>query len=208
MKRIILIFTLIIISCKPNDKTDQKDRNQTYAMYGIMVGKYGLSSELLQKEIYATVNKFDLVENTESRIYDSLTVQYYKYLEKVFHQIEEITAVDLPGDYIGELSNKKHVNNLFFIKDNYSNLGMEYLSKREEYKNQILNLVKDNSLAFRISKFLNNDNETVRDGEEISHLDFYFKDLPPISVMAYLKYNQYSILEFENEFIKNQLINN
>jgi hypothetical protein len=55
---------------------------------------------------------------------------------------------------------------------------------------------------------LNNDNETVRDGEEISHLDFYFKDLPPISVMAYLKYNQYSILEFENEFIKNQLINN
>jgi hypothetical protein len=208
MKRIILIFTLIIISCKPNDKTDQKDRNQTYAMYGIMVGKYGLSSELLQKEIYATVNKFDLVENKESRIYDSLTVQYYKYLEKVFHQIEEITAVDLPGDYIGELSNKKHVNNLFFIKDNYSNLGMEYLSKREEYKNQILNLVKDNSLAFRISKFLNNDNETVRDGEEISHLDFYFKDLPPISVMAYLKYNQYSILEFENEFIKNQLINN
>jgi hypothetical protein len=208
MKRIILIFTLIIISCKPNDKTDQKDRNQTYAMYGIMVGKYGLSSELLQKEIYATVNKFDLVENKESRIYDSLTVQYYKYLEKVFHQIEEITAVDLPGDYIGELSNKKHVNNLFFIKDNYSNLGMEYLSKREEYKNQILNLVKDNSLAFRTSKFLNNDNETVRDGEEISHLDFYFKDLPPISVMAYLKYNQYSILEFENEFIKNQLINN
>ncbi|SRX72286.1 hypothetical protein AEQU3_00118 [Aequorivita antarctica] len=209
MKRIILIFTLIIISCKPNnDKANQKDRNQTYAMYGIMVGKYSSSSEFIQNEIYSTVNKFDLVENREARIYDSLTVQYYKYLEKVFYQIEEVTTLDLPGDYIGELSNKKHINNLFFMKSDYSNLGIEYLSKREEYKIQILKLVKDSSLAFRISKFLSTDNETVRDGDEISHLDFYFKDLPPISVMAYLKYNQYSILEFENEFIKNQLINN
>lgn len=209
MKRIILIFTLIIISCKPNnDKANQKDRNQTYAMYGIMVGKYSSSSEFIQNEIYSTVNKFDLVENREARIYDSLTVQYYRYLEKVFSQIEEVTTLDLPGDYIGELSNKKHINNLFFMKSDYSNLGIEYLSKREEYKIQILKLVKDSSLAFRISKFLSTDNVTVRDSDEISHLDFYFKDLPPISVMAYLKYNQYSILEFENEFIKNQLINN
>lgn len=206
MKRIILIFALIIIGCKPNDESDQKDRNRIYAMYGIMVGKYSSSSEVIQNEIYSTINKFDLAENKEARIYDSLTVQYYKYLEKVFRQIEDVAIVDLPSDYSGELSNEKHINNLFFEKHNYSNLGVEYLSKRELYKVQILNLVKDKSLAYRISHFLDTDNEPIRDGQEISHLEFFFKNLPPISVMAYLKYNQYSILEFENEFIKNLLI--
>lgn len=204
MIRIILFLALTISGCNSKDKTNNKDRNETYAIYGIMVGKYSSSNVLLQNEIYATINKFDIVENKEARIYDSLTVRYYKYLESIFHRIEDAAMFDLPTDYTGELSNEKLINDLFFERDNSSSLGKEYLSKREEYKTQILNLVKNDKISYQISNFFKDDEE-IRSQGKLSHLDFYFKDIPPIGVMAYLKYIQHSILEFENEFVKNKV---
>ena len=206
MRKLIFVLFIIVTGCDSKDKVLIENNNSDFAMYGLMVGKYSNSIEIIQQEIYDTVNEFELSENENAKKYDSLTHDYKLYLEKLNDEIIDLTFVDYQSDYNGEMSNSSHINQLFFVDNGYSPFGKEYLQKRENYRSEILKLVKRKDLATRIYQVLGTNNETVRGGNSIEYLDYHFKDMPPISILFYIHYTQYSILELENEFMKNTVL--
>ncbi len=206
MRKILLILFAFFISC--NSKVEVERNNSDYAMYGLLSERFYYSSEKIQQEIYDTVNEFELSENQNAKKYDSLTHDYKLYLDGLNQKIADIVSIDSQTEYKEELSNRSIINELFFNENGYSKIGDEYLNKKDNYRTEVLKLVQNKNLAIRISQTLKTKKETVRYGKELEHLNFYFRDMPPISIIFYINYTKYSILEFENEFMKDLALKN
>jgi hypothetical protein len=94
----------------------------------------------------------------------------------------------------------------FFDGENYSARGTEYITQMETYRTEILNLVDDKFLRKRIDLILKTSDKVNRDGENIKYLDWFYKDMPIIAILTHIKNQERTILEIENDFLKNKLM--
>ncbi|WP_161594438.1 hypothetical protein [Flagellimonas alvinocaridis] len=171
-----------------------------------MIEKYANSNEAIEKEIYATFNKFNLQNVKVAERYDSLTIEYKKYLNSVFMKIFERSTSDSKMDYSGDLGNPSIINELFYENKAINSFGNEYLRKQEEYRIEVTKLIKNRYLFQRVNESLRTDSPRDRYGNEIKYLDYFFKDMPPIAVMLHIQYTQNIIIQFENDYFKNLVI--
>jgi hypothetical protein len=172
-------------------------------MYGFLNENFVFSSEILKVEIAENLKKDKIISNKSAKLYNNLTTEYLKYLSKIYYELTNNPKIKEDSSYEGELSKIEYSNKLFFIGEKYSKKGTEFISKLEKYRVEILKLIANKNLAKRVNISLNTDFIYNREGKKINYLNYIYKDLPLISVLAHLKNKEKSILEFENEFLKN-----
>ncbi|TWO32839.1 hypothetical protein E1J38_008210 [Seonamhaeicola sediminis] len=137
--------------------------------------------------------------------YDSLTTEYLNYLSRTYYHLLNNSRIVDPSDYEGELTKVEYVNNMFFIKDNYSEKGKEFVAKMNNYRNEILKLIKDENLKYRINGILSSEDILIRNGK-VKYLNYMYKDFPLIGVLTHMRYRENSIIDIEKDFICNLLI--
>ncbi|WP_298556006.1 hypothetical protein [uncultured Algibacter sp.] len=200
MKKITFLSILILVfSCKKEE--------QPYFMYGLLSEEFIQSSEIVEIQVSENLYNNELIKNKSARVYDSLTKEYLNYLEKICTDLVDNKKIIDPTDYEGEVSKKEYSNDFFFTKETYSKKGIEFISKTEKYRIEILKLVKDKNLKKRINGVCATMDFRTRNRKKIRYLDYFYKDTPLVSVLAHIRHKQNSIIKIENEFLKNILIN-
>ncbi len=205
MKYSIPILFLIIFSCKPDSKpglNTVSEKTSTYAMYGFLIEEFSYSQGILQEQIIQSLGDGILNEIPSVKAYDSLTKIYLKFLNQTESELMNALNSESELNYSGGLSKKEYVNNYFFSNKDYSQKAIEFISKTDRYRNEIKKLGLNDNLRRKIDRTLNTGMITNRKGEKIKHMDYFFKDMPLISVLAYLEHKEKCVLEFENEYLK------
>lgn len=198
MKKITLLFLMIIIS-------SCKQENESYSMYGLMIEEFVHSSGMLKDQIAENISNDSLINDKSAQLYHSLTTEYLKYLDNTYSKL--INKIKEPTDYNGELSNKELINDFFFYGEKYNEKATEFITKLENYRTEILKLIDNENLANRVRSELNTDYIQNREAKKFEYLNYMYKDLPLISVLCHMKYREKTIIEFENDFLKNRMSN-
>ncbi len=176
-------------------------------MYGLLNEEFVHSSEMLKTQIAENLSNKKLINDKSAKLYDSLTTKYLKYLDNTSSEVINNPKIEQPTNYDVEFSKKEYINEFFFDEEKYNQNGTEFISKLEKYRTDILELITDKNLAKRVRSELNTDYVQNREGKKINYLNYMYKDLPLISVLAHMKYREKTIVEFENDFLKNRLLN-
>ncbi|WP_299436667.1 hypothetical protein [uncultured Maribacter sp.] len=200
MRKITFLLLLVITS-------SCKHENEPYSMYGLLIEEFVQSSEMLKTQIAENLANEKLKNNQLAKSYDSLTTEYLKYLDKIYSELINNPKIEQPPNYDGEFSKKEYINEFFFDGEKYNQKGTEFISKLEKYRTEILKLITDKKLAERVNIILNTDYVLNREGKKFDYLNYMYKDLPLISVLAHMKNREKTIIEFENDFLKNRLLN-
>ncbi|MFS4483452.1 hypothetical protein ACKGJY_10570 [Hyunsoonleella sp. 2307UL5-6] len=198
MKKINFLL-LLIITCSCNKE------NESYSMYGLLNEEFIHSGEMLKVQIAENLMNDKLINNELARSYDSLTTEYLVYSNAIYSEL--INKVTDPGNYDGELSKKEFINEFFFDGEKYNANATEFISRLENYKTEILELITDKNLERRVRLELNTDYVQNRKAKKFDYLNYMYKDLPLISVLSHMKYREKTIIELENDFLKNRMLN-
>lgn len=174
-------------------------------MYGLMIEEFVHSSGMLKDQISENIANDSLINDKSAQLYHSLTTEYLNYLDNTY--LELINKVEEPTDYNGELSNKELINDFFFNGEKYNDKATEFITKLESYRTEILKLIDNENLANRVRSELNTDYIQNREAKKFDYLNYMYKDLPLISVLSHMKYREKVIIEFENDFLKNRMLN-
>ena len=139
-------------------------------------------------------------DNTISKYYDSLTIDYINYLERLEKEINSNST------------------SILFEDDDYSDKGKEFIKRSKTYKTQIDSLGRDYpNFCKRANLALNvNDVAQPQNIDQIAnnetgkgkpntvyfrYLDFHFNGLSNIQGLAFINYRKRNVLELENEFL-------
>lgn len=198
-----LLVTLRFCSCKHSDKSENTYQT-TFGMYSILIENYTESSHHIEKEIQQLRN-----ENVTPEVvkYDSLTKNHIDYLDNLFVGLVEASKIISSKENQVILSDTKYTNQLFFKGDKYSDVGNEYISKTDSYRENILTLITNDNFENRVKSLMDTGKIMDRNGVKINSLDYHFKDQALISTLAYLKFQINTLLQLELEFLKNCEIN-
>jgi hypothetical protein len=173
-------------------------------MYSILIENYNESSHHIENEIQSLKNENDSPKLIK---YDSLTKNHMEYLNGLYEKLLETSKTISTKENQSILSDTIYTNQLFFIGDEYSDVGKDYISKTDSFRENILALVTNDSHSIRVKSILNT--ETIQDRNRIKHksLNYHFKDQALIATLAYLKFQINTLLQLELEFFKNCEIN-
>ena len=193
-----------------DSKTDllaNSDKTDIYAMYGFLHQEFIYSSSLLKEQISELISNEKLTNDQNAQLYHQLTNEYLEYLEYVYSDLINNPKIAKEEFYDGEYSKTDYINEFFFDGEKYNQKASDFISKLEKYRSEILKLINHENLAKRVSGELNTDYVVNRYAEKYDYLNYMYKDIPLISVLSHMKYRVKIILEFENDFLKNQLSN-
>ncbi|WP_196892183.1 hypothetical protein [Aureivirga marina] len=208
MKKLLLVLLAIIVfSCKP-EFSSKNEENYTFDLTFKLYEETAYFNLRLKEQIQKSLKNKKLVNNKDVETYHQLTTDYIKYLDEVNSElIKNQNIQDFIYKY-EEFLNKENVEILFFNGEKYNSKAEEFVLKLNQYRDKILKLVKDESLKQKIETRLNTSSMLIQNGEQIFYLNYMYKDQPAISVLTHMKLRQFYLLDYENEFLKNQLINN
>lgn len=159
-------------------------------MYNLLCGEF-------EEDIYYLSNKLE--NRLNSKIIDSIdlkTILSYHKLTKEYSEFITIIETEFME------SNE----NPFFNNDSVSDLGEQYLSKTNLYRKNILDLIKNPELKKIVLQKLGTFNPTHRNGNDIPHIEYYFKGIAKSGTLAFLKNRRRNVLAFENEFLTDLLL--
>lgn len=182
MKLITLIF-LVLITFSCNLKYDEY--NEFDDMYNILCGDFQEDISYLTESIDKQMEliSLDSVNYNKANQFHKLTVEYNRFLEQIEVGLMEVTQ------------------NPFYHNNSITELGKEYLKKKDLYREQILFLITSEELIKLIKYKLRSDTPQNRNGERIEHMDYYFNGITRSGTFAYLKNKRRTILAIENEFL-------
>src|SRR5690606_21910098 len=187
MKNITFIFfAILIISC--NSKTEST--NETDDMYNLLCGEF-------EEDIYYLSNKLE--NRLNSKIIDSIDLKTFLTYHKLTKEYSEFIT-DIETKYMESNENP------FFINNSVSDLGKQYLTKTDLYRKNILELIKKPELNKIVKQKLRTINPKHRNGNNIPHIEYYFKGITKSGTLAFLKNRRRNVLAFENEFLTELLI--
>ncbi len=184
-----------------------KKENDPFFMYGLLNSEFDNSSQILKIQIEESLLNDKLINDESAKKYHSLTTEYINYLDKTYSELISSSNIQKDENYDIEFSKKEYINELFFTENEYSKKGNEFISKMNNYRIGILELINDENLTKRVNLTLNTNNIQDHEGKKIKYLNYIYEDKPLISVLTYMKSKEKSILEFESDFLKNRKLN-
>ncbi len=206
MKKLFLILLILgIITCCKN-QSENEIANTNVVGYGILNEELEALNEHLKEQINSEMANGYMEWKNSYAIYDSITNDYVSFLDNTLNTLFDNVDFKYPVKYTGDFSKSEFINDYFFEELNYNQRAEEFVRKTNEYRTEILKLVEDEDLAYKIELILRTHNPQMRNGEIIKYLNYYYKDKPLINVLAYINYKKKNVLELQLEFLKNRKI--
>ena len=181
-----LTFTFLILtifSC--NSKYD--GYNEFDDMYNIFCGDFEKDIAYLTKKVHKQMDliALDTIKSDNATEFHNLITEYNEYIAQVESKLMQATE------------------NPFFLNGSISELGTEYLTKNDFYREQLLLLIDAEYFKKKLKYKLRANSLQNRNGERINHIDYYFKGIRKSGTLAYLKNKRRNALEFEYEYLTN-----
>ena len=146
-------------------------------------------NQLLLNSIRSKIRKSDIKDFKKVKIYDSLSRGYFDYLNNIEHEIKE------------------NGNKIFFSGENYSRIGEDFIEKTRNYKSEIEVLLISSDFTRRFNEIFDVADVKTKEGIYIKYLDYHFKGYPNIWSEIHINEMKRKVLELENEFINDMIIN-
>jgi len=191
----------VVYSCN-EEKNNEKDNNN-FAGYGLLTEELNTLNFLLKEQIIKELEDGYPEETNSHHIYDSLTTEYIAELDITSETLLNKVNIETPTDYYGDFSNPEYINDYFFDGLKYNSKAVRFIQNTNTYRNELLKLVENKNLASKIEFILQTHDPEMRNGEKIKYLNYYYKDMPLIGVIAYINHKKSSILQLELEYLKN-----
>ncbi len=208
MKNLILYTVcLFFISCK-NDTLSIEEFEITSFTNMQLIVRFDIHNEILNKELDNKIS--GLIDSTKEKMFHNLTKEHYSYLESIIDTLINMSKVDdiLDSKNYKQLSSVKFSNELFFTSDGYTKYGETFITKTNHFKKSILQLTneEEGELKTKIYQLIVN-SVTNYNGDEI-FLEYFFKDIPLIGIITYLKSIQNSALLIEIDYLNSKTSGN
>lgn len=185
MKKILFIIPVLFLSCSSNMNTEEIIIELSKLQ---LIENNQIISSLKENLDDKIKNSINLTLYYKINKCDSLSKEYFNYLESVENEVTE------KGFQV------------FFKGDEYSKFGKEYTSQSEKYIKGIESLMPSKNLLERINIIFNTKYVTNEDGLNINYLDYYFKGFPKSQSTAFINDKRKEILTFENELVDELII--
>lgn len=180
-----ILITFLFFNCQSKMNSDEK----IDVLYNLQLKENNQIIDNLEETINKKINNsINLTQYDQINKCDSLSKEYFNYLESVENVIKE------KGFQV------------FFVGDEYSKFGKEYISNSEKYIKGIENLMPSKNLLERINITLNTKDVKNENDFYIKYLDYYFKGFPKSQSTAFINGKIKEILTFENELIDELII--
>ncbi|WP_299362038.1 hypothetical protein [Winogradskyella sp.] len=203
MKRFkVFLFAMLILFLACN----QKQNELCYEYDMIQLLNTDSENQIIQIRDHINDKLYNKSETLGQKFieYDSITNTYVKLLDKI---IEDLKPVD--SDYNSSvLSSGEKIEDYFFDNDQYSPIAINYIEKTNEYRDKILSLTGNYFIESRINLALNTSDIIGPNNISFSHLEYYLKDMSLASTMAYFNNHKRKVLELENLYLYQSLIDN
>ena len=180
MKKLIICIALVINSCDGELSLEKKyevclklqiEENNLY--------NYALLDDIDYK--ISEIKNDKIIKNV--KICDSLSKEYFTYLEKIEKDVLRKGNVIFFENYFYSLEGK-----------NYEKRARKFKSEMGKFTNST-NLIKRLNLVFGMNDVKGENNLYIR------YLDNYFRGFPKIQSSAFVNSKKRKVLEFENELI-------
>ena len=86
--------------------------------------------------------------------------------------------------------------------------GEEYVGRTKLYEKEIRKLWINEFTKNKIAIILSTDYIENREGIKISHISYYFDDLPTNGIIVYLRQKKYNVLSLEKDFLNDLMFLN
>lgn len=164
-----------------------------------VVTAFGIMNERLEQTSTQEHDSLKKVLQRQGMTHDELedkTRVLINYIENLKSDI--LSTFKDPTDY-ATMDKSKVLDSIFFINDNITNRGNEFVSKIHNHKTYLSSLINnDTVLSEKIIKILNITSES-----ESHWLEYNFKDFPAIASIAKLSSYQSDIKHLEVDVLKN-----
>lgn len=134
-------------------------------------------------------------------VYDSLsTIKLNNY-----HTLTEDFV-----DFLSEIEEEfiSSEKNPLFQNDKITQKGEEYLGRTKLYSKEISKLWIDDFTKNKIRITLHTGDIQNIEGTKISHIAYYFDDLPTKGIIVYLRQKRYDVLMLEKDFLNDLIFQN
>lgn len=186
MKYLFCLLPFLLVCCTSKMNIEE----QYEETYQLKLKENNLLINSLQNNLNDKIsNQFDLLNSKKIQKCDSISKEYFDYLQTVEKEIE-INGFEI-----------------FFEGDDYSKKGKTYIEESKKYLTEIERLTESENLIERMNLIFNTKEiEPYNDGMYFYYLDYYFKGFPKIQSIAFINDRRKAILEFENELIDELII--
>ncbi|WP_299218331.1 hypothetical protein [uncultured Aquimarina sp.] len=199
-KPVLIILLLLIFIISGISFLLVKSSRDVISAFGEMDNKLSKSSVFVEKENDSLLNAIK-DENllVKANQVDSLITNFKEYLESIK---QEMLGGKGPKNY--ELMDQQ--NNMFFTERGLSEKGKEFITKTDQIREELLELVETPELETKISNILSTGEVHDRDGRRRKWLEFNFKDFPLIASITRLTQMQSGVIILESDIYKNYII--
>lgn len=199
---IFLVYTLS--ACNTNS---QKDIDRSFGILGVEIGNKTifLTDELNMKisadrKVSVEISKGKHIEISES-VYDSLsTIKLNRYHKLTKKYVNFLTQIE--DQFISDDKNPLIQNDVVTQK------GEEYIGRTKLYSEEIQKLWINEFTKNKVSMTLSTEYIQNREGTKISHIAYYFDDLPIRGIVVYLRQKKYNVLALEKDFLNDLIFQN
>src|SRR5690554_2873977 len=143
MKYFFLLLTTLLISCNSKNHSEE----EYLFSYKMIIKDNEDYNKILSENISEQINNS---QNSNLKVYDSLTKNYFNYLSKIENEI---------------LTNS---SDFLFSGYEYSSNGKEFIKNTNFYKNEIEKLVDSENLKKRINYILNTNDVGLNEDRSIA----------------------------------------
>jgi hypothetical protein len=134
-------------------------------------------------------------------IYDSLSTMKINRYHKLTKEYVAFLS-DVEDQFINSYKNTLFQNNEMTKK------GEEYVGRARLYSQEIKKLWINQFTKNKVSIALSTDYIQNMEGTKISHIAYYFDDLPIKGIIVYLKQKKHTILALEKDFLNDLIFQN
>jgi len=201
---IFITFILTLSACNINSK---KDIDRSFSILGVE----------LRQNTMQLIDEIDLKisESVEPRVKFSKDEKIsmlnpllpYKSIVKInrYHKLTKAYVA-----FLSEIE-EKFINsdkNPLIQNDIVTQKGEEYLGRTKLYSEEIQKLCINKFTKNKVSRTLNTEYILNIEGTKVSHISYYFDDLPIRGIIVYLRQKKYDILTLEKDFLNDLIFQN
>ncbi|AXG71617.1 gliding motility-associated protein GldM [Kordia sp. SMS9] len=206
-KKFSIFITFILCALSACNTELSKDINGTFGILATELERntIQLTEDINLKISEASQSRVEVSENEKvsilNPILDSVSIvkmnTYHKLTEAYVAFLTEIEDEFIQSD-----------TNPLIQNGEITQRGKEYLGRTKLYSEKIQKLWDNEFTKNKVILQLNTDHIQNRKGTKISHISYYFEDLPTKGIIVYLKQKKYNVLLLEKDFLNDLIFQN
>ncbi|MFK7750005.1 MAG: hypothetical protein AB8B65_16545 [Kordia sp.] len=206
-KKLPILITFILCTLSACNTELSKDVNGSFGILGTELERNTkqLTVEIDLKISEASQSRVEVSENEKVSILNPILNSVSTIKVNTYHKLTKDYVA-----YLTEIEEEfiKSDKNPLFYNGKVTQKGKEYLRQTRSYTEEIEKLWINKLTKNKVSILLSTEGIQSYKGTKVSHISYYFDDLPTRGIIVYLKQKKYNVLALEKDFLNDLILKN